>query len=156
MALAAGARLGPYEILSLVGSGGMGEVYRARDFKLKRDVAIKVLPDTTAADPERRARFEREAQSIAALSHPNIVTIHSIEEADGLLFLTMEYVEGRPLSDLIVNGGLPLQQILKLALPLADVRGRATILGMVMVSRREAVSRSRRASRCWWNCDLLA
>src|SRR5262249_21730399 len=120
MALSPGTQVGQYAILSLLGRGGMGEVYRARDPKLKRDIAIKVLPDTTAADPERRARFEREAQSNAALSHPNIVTIHSVEEADGVPFLTMEYVEGKPLSDLIVRGGLPLTQILSLAIPLAD------------------------------------
>ena len=120
MALAAGVRLGSYEIVSALGAGGMGEVYRARDPRLKRDIAIKVLPDTTAADPERCARLEREAQSIAALNHPNIVTIHSVEEADGVLFLTMEYVDGKSLSELIVKGGLPLAQILKLAIPLAD------------------------------------
>jgi serine/threonine protein kinase len=120
VALAPGTRLAGYEIQSLIGQGGMGEVYRARDPKLKRDIAIKVLPETTAADPERRARFEREAQSIAALNHPNIVTIHSVEEADGVLFLTMEYVEGRPLSDLMVKGGLRLPQILDVAVPLAD------------------------------------
>ena len=111
-ALSAGDRLGVYELGSPLGAGGMGEVYRARDPRLKRDIALKVLPETTAADPDRRARFEREAQSIAALSHPNIVTIYSVEEADGVLFLTMEYVEGKPLSDLIVKGGLPLTQIL--------------------------------------------
>ena len=99
MGLSAGARLGVYEIGSPLGAGGMGEVYRARDPRLKRDIALKVLPETTAADPDRRARFEREAQSIAALSHPNIVTIYSVEEADGVLFLTMEYVEGKPLND---------------------------------------------------------
>ena len=120
MGLSAGARLGVYEILSPLGSGGMGEVYRARDPKLNRAIAVKVLPEATAADPDRRARFEREAQSIAALSHPNIVTIYSVEEADGVLFLTMEYVEGKPLGDLIVKGGLPLSQILSLAIPLAD------------------------------------
>jgi predicted ATPase len=117
---AAGRHLGPYEILSLVGSGGMGEVYRARDPKLNRIIAIKVLPEKSAASPERRARFAREAQSIAALSHPNIVTIHSVEEAEGLLFLTMEYVDGKPFSDVMVNGGMPLTQILTLAIPLAD------------------------------------
>src|SRR5215469_17444390 len=98
----------------------MGEVYRARDPKLNRVIAIKVLPETSAANPERRARFAREAQSIAALSHPNIVTIYSVEEAEGLLFLTMEYVDGKPLSDLIVKGGLPLTRILSLAIPLAE------------------------------------
>ena len=120
MSLAAGARIGPYEILASLGAGGMGEVYRARDPRLKRDIALKVLSGSTAADPERRARFEIEAQSIAALNHPNIITIYSVEEADGVLFLTMEYVEGKPLSDLIVEGGLPLPQILNLTIPLAD------------------------------------
>ena len=120
LSLGSGSRLGAYEILSLIGSGGMGEVYRARDPKLKRDIAIKVLPEATAADLERRVRFEREAQSVAALSHPNIVTIHSVEEAEGVLFLTMEYVEGKPFTDLIVKAGLPLSQILNVAIPLAD------------------------------------
>ena len=98
----------------------MGEVYRARDPKLNRVIAIKVLPETSAADPVRRARFEREAQSIAALSHPNIVTVYSVEEAEGRLFFTMEYVDGKPLSEVIGRGGLPLQQLLKVAIPLAD------------------------------------
>lgn len=80
MALASGTRLGPYEILSALGAGGMGEVYRARDPKLNRDVAVKILPAALAADPDRRARFVREAQSVAALSHPNIVTIYSVED----------------------------------------------------------------------------
>jgi serine/threonine protein kinase len=93
MILAPGTRLGAYEIVSQIGSGGMGEVYRAHDAKLKRDVALKVLSAQTAADSDHRARFEREAQSIAALNHPNIVTIHSVEDADGVLFLTMELVE---------------------------------------------------------------
>ena len=120
MTLGPDTRLGPYEILTLIGVGGMGEVYRGRDPRLKRNIAIKVLPEMTAADPERRARFEREAQSIAALNHPNIFTIHSVEEADGVVFLTMEYVDGKPLSDLIVKGGLPLPQILNGSIPLAD------------------------------------
>src|SRR5262245_32448887 len=112
LALAAGARLGSYEIQSALGAGGMGEVYRAYDPKLKREIAIKVLPATTARDAERRASFEREAQSIAALNHPNIVTVYSVEEADGELFLTMELVEGKPLSDLMMKGGQPLPRIL--------------------------------------------
>src|SRR6516164_9108282 len=119
IAFAAGRRLGPYEILSLVGSGGMGEVYRARDPRLNRVIAIKVLPEATAANPERRARFEREAQSIAALSHPNIVTIYSVDEAEGRLFFTMEYVDGKPLSD-VIGKGVPLAQLLKVAIPMAD------------------------------------
>jgi Tol biopolymer transport system component/tRNA A-37 threonylcarbamoyl transferase component Bud32 len=120
VSLIPGTHLGPYEILAPLGSGGMGEVYRARDPKLNRSIAIKILPQTTAGDTERRVRFEREAQSVAAFNHPNIVTIHSVEEADGVLFLTMELVEGKPLSELIVKGGLPLARILPLAIPLAD------------------------------------
>jgi serine/threonine protein kinase len=125
VALAPGTRLGVYEIRSLIGSGGMGEVYRARDPKLNRTIAIKVLAERTAADSERRTRFKREAQSIAALNHPSIVTIHSVEEAEGVLFLTMEYVEGKPLSELIVKGGLPLPQILTFAIALTEAIGAA-------------------------------
>jgi Tol biopolymer transport system component/serine/threonine protein kinase len=120
VALVPGARLGPYEILSLVGAGGMGEVYRARDTKLNRDIALKVLLEREAADPQRRARFAREAQSVAALNHPNIVTIYSVEEADGIPFLTMEFVQGRPLREIIPKDGMPLERLLKIAIPLAD------------------------------------
>ena len=95
MALTPGARLGPYEILSAIGSGGMGDVYRARDTKLNRDVAIKVLPDSFASDPERLARFTREAQTLAALNHPNIAHIHGLEESQGIRALVMEFVDGR-------------------------------------------------------------
>jgi serine/threonine protein kinase len=130
MTLAPGARFGPYEILSLIGTGGMGEVYRARDPRLNRAVAIEILPEHMAADPERRLRFEHEARSIAALSHPNIITIHSIEQADGILFLTMEFVEGKPLSDLIAKGGLPLDRMLGLAIPLADALSTAHLKGI--------------------------
>ena len=98
----------------------MGEVYAAEDTKLRRLVALKVLPDALAGDPDRRRRFEREAQTVAALNHPNIVTIYAVEEAGGAHFLTMELVEGKTLSDLIPRYGLPLDQILKLAIPLAD------------------------------------
>src|SRR5437870_13378813 len=97
MRLSPGARLGPYEILSLVGAGALGEVYRARDPKLNRDIALKILLEREAADPQRRAGFAREAQNVAALSHPSIVTLYSVEEADGIAFLTMEFVAGRPL-----------------------------------------------------------
>jgi serine/threonine protein kinase/Tfp pilus assembly protein PilF len=120
MPLSVGTCLGPYEIVGPLGAGGMGEVYRARDPKLNRLVALKVLPEHTAADPERRDRFTREAQSLAALTHPHIVTIYSVDEADGVLFLTMELVDGKPLNELIVKGGLPLAQLLTLAIPLAD------------------------------------
>jgi eukaryotic-like serine/threonine-protein kinase len=128
--LTPGTRLGVYEVMSLLGRGGMGEVYRARDSRLNRSVALKTLPEHMAADPERRQRFEREAQSIAALNHPNIVTIYSVEEADGILFLTMEFVDGKPLSDLVVKGGLPLDRLLGIAIPLADAVGAAHLKGI--------------------------
>jgi len=91
--------LGHYRILRPLGRGGMGEVYAAQDTKLGRTVALKVLPQALAQDPERRERFEREARAVAALNHPHIVTIHSVEEVDGVPFLTMELIEGRPLSE---------------------------------------------------------
>ncbi len=99
MALAPGVRLGPYEIAAQIGMGGMGEVYRARDTKLDRDVAIKVLPASLAGDPERIARFQREAKTLAALNHPNIAQSHGLEDADGLKALVMELVEGPTLAD---------------------------------------------------------
>src|SRR3954467_6975801 len=104
MTLSSGATLGSYEIVSLLGSGGMGEVYRARDPRLGRDVAIKVLPAAFAADPDRLRRLEREARAAAALNHPNIVTVHSVEQSDDVLFLTMELIEGRSLALAIPKG----------------------------------------------------
>jgi TolB-like protein/Flp pilus assembly protein TadD len=115
-----GKTLAHYEILEKIGSGGMGEVYRARDTKLGREVALKTLPAEMAADPERLRRFEREAKAVAALNHPNIVTIHSVEHAGGLHFLTMELVKGETLAEQIPRRGLPLTRILELAVPLAD------------------------------------
>ena len=120
LSLTPGTLLGPYEIIAALGAGGMGEVYRARDTRLNRDVAIKVLPRAVAHDSERRERFEREAQTIAALNHPNIVTIHAIEQTGETAFLAMELVEGRPLSELIPRGGLRLDQLLKTAIPVVD------------------------------------
>ncbi len=112
--------LGHYRIIEAIGEGGMGEVYAAEDTRLHRRIALKILPRLLASDPERRLRFEREAQVIAALNHPNIVTIHSVEEADGTPFLTMEMVEGRPLTDVIPRGGLPLPSLLKIAIAISD------------------------------------
>jgi tetratricopeptide (TPR) repeat protein/tRNA A-37 threonylcarbamoyl transferase component Bud32 len=120
MSLSPGAQLGPYEILALIGAGGMGEVYRARDTRLDRQVAIKTLPRQVAADPERSARFEREARLLAALNHPHIVTIHSVERIEDVPFLTMELVEGRPLSALIPPGGFPIPALLRIAIPITD------------------------------------
>jgi serine/threonine protein kinase/tetratricopeptide (TPR) repeat protein len=131
MPLATGTRLGAYEIVAPLGAGGMGEVYRARDTRLKRMVAIKVLPDAVTSSPERLARFEREATTVAGLNHPNIVTLYSIEEAAGRRFLTMELVEGWDLSVLITPGGLPLARVLKLAIPLAEALVAAHEKGVV-------------------------
>ena len=115
-----GKRLAHYEIIEKLGAGGMGEVYRARDTKLAREVAIKVLPAEFAADPDRRKRFTREAQAIAALKHPNIVTIYSVEEADDVHFITMELVEGETLAQRIPSGGLPLDRFFDYSIALAD------------------------------------
>jgi serine/threonine protein kinase/Tfp pilus assembly protein PilF len=118
--LARGTLLGPYEIVAPLGAGGMGEVYRAHDSRLGRDVAIKVIAEARASSPERRARFEREARTVAGLNHPNIVTLHSIEDFDGTRFLTMELIEGRDLSSVVTPGGLPTAQVLEIVIPLAD------------------------------------
>jgi serine/threonine protein kinase len=130
MALSAGAKLGSYEIVSLLGSGGMGEVYRARDPRLGRDVAIKVLPAAFAADEDRLRRLEREARAAAALNHPNIVTVYSVEQIDALLFLTMELIEGRSLALAIPKGGLRLDDLLTIAIPLADAIAAAHAKGI--------------------------
>jgi serine/threonine protein kinase/tetratricopeptide (TPR) repeat protein len=131
MTLKTGTRLGVYEILAPIGAGGMGEVYRALDTRLGRKVAMKVLPQGLASDPVRLARFEREAKTVAALNHPNIVVLHSIEEADGVRLMTMELVDGRSLDDFITPGGLPLPRILDLAIPLADALAAAHQKGVV-------------------------
>jgi TolB-like protein len=131
MALAPGTKLGPYEIHSSLGAGGMGEVYRATDAKLGRDVALKVLPAEVAHDLERLARFRREAKTLAQLDHPNIVTIYSVEESDGVHFLTMQLVEGQPLDRLICAGGLPLEQIVEIAGALGDALAAAHEKGIV-------------------------
>ncbi|HWT79350.1 MAG TPA: protein kinase, partial [Candidatus Methylomirabilis sp.] len=103
MSLVAGARFGSYEVLSPIGSGGMGEVYRARDTKLNRDVALKVLPEAFARDAQRMARFRREAQVLASLNHPNIATIYGLEESNGNCALVMELVEGPTLAERIAG-----------------------------------------------------
>ena len=107
LALTPGTRLGVYEVTALIGEGGMGQVYRARDTTLGRDVALKVLPDAFASDPDRLARFTREAQTLAALNHPNIAHIHGLEESSGVRALVMELVEGDDLSQRIARGADP-------------------------------------------------
>src|SRR5215212_6868419 len=120
MPLKPGSRVGAYEILGAVGAGGMGEVYRARDTRLQRDVAIKVLPDIFAADPERLGRFEREAQILAALNHPHIAQIYGIEESAGVRALVMELVEGETLADRLARGALALDEAVAIATQIAD------------------------------------
>ncbi len=131
MSVAIGSTVAHFEILAKIGEGGMGEVYRARDTKLGREVAFKVLPEAVAADPERLTRFQREARTVAALNHPNIVTIHSVDEADGIHFLTMELVAGEALNELIPKNGFPLDRLFALAIPIADAVASAHSSGIV-------------------------
>src|SRR6267142_4896387 len=120
MPLLPGTRIGTYQITGPLGAGGMGEVYRARDTRLGREVAVKVLPASVASNPDRLTRFEREARTVAGLNHPNIVTLFSVEDEDGTRFLTMELVEGQSLDRLIAPGGLPISRVLELAMALAN------------------------------------
>src|SRR5262245_24688449 len=120
MALTPGSRLGPYEIIAPLGAGGMGEVYRARDSKLNRDVALKILPDAFALDPERLARFEREAQVLASLNHPGIAAIYGFEDSGSTHALVLELVEGPTLADRIARGRIPLDEALPIATQIAD------------------------------------
>ena len=131
MTLSAGSRLGAYEIVGAIGSGGMGDVYRARDTRLGRDVALKFLPGDLAADPDRRARFDREARALAALNHPGIVNIYAIETEGGQPFIAMECVEGRVLTDVIPKGGLPLDRLLAMATQIASAVAAAHTHGIV-------------------------
>src|SRR5687768_12928961 len=120
MIIQPGAALGHYEILGLLGRGGMGEVWRARDTRLKRDVALKVLPGDVAKDRSRLARVQQEAESVARLSHAHIVTLHSIEEDADVRFLTMELVEGQSLDQRIDRDGLPLDSLFEVGIAVAD------------------------------------
>ena len=120
MSLTPGSRLGAYEILAAIGAGGMGEVYRARDTRLKRDVAIKVLPDAFAQDPDRLGRFQREAELLATLNHPGIAAVYGLEKADSLTGIVLELVEGDTLADLISRGPLAVNDALPIARQIAD------------------------------------
>ena len=131
MGLSPGARLGPYEIVSPLGAGGMGEVYRARDSRLNRTVAIKVLPTDAAGDADRRERFEREAKAISALDHPNICALYDVGEHDGTYFLVMPCLEGQTLADRIAKGTLPVDQAIKIAIEIATALDAAHRHGIV-------------------------
>src|ERR1700680_2588320 len=130
MSLKAGTRLGPYEILSAIGAGGMGEVYKARDTRLDRIVAIKVLPTHLADRSELRERFEREARPLASLTHPHICTLHDIGQQDGIDYLVMEYLEGETLAQRLQKGALPLEQVLHYSIEIADALDKANRKGI--------------------------
>src|SRR5262249_18465211 len=115
MALSIGTQLGTHEITALLGKGGMGEVYRARDLKLKREVAIKILPEEFSQDSDRVTRFQREAEVLASLNHPNIAGIYDVEEASGSRYLVLELVEGETLADRITRGPIPVEEAMRIA-----------------------------------------
>jgi serine/threonine-protein kinase len=131
MPLSGGTRLGPYEIVSALGAGGMGEVYQAHDTKLRRDVALKILPDTFATDPERLARFQREAQVLASLNHPHIGAIYGVEESNGIRALVLELVEGPTLADRIARGAIPLDEAVPIARQIAEALEAAHEQGVI-------------------------
>src|SRR5215510_10720873 len=131
MPITPGTRLGAYEILSALGAGGMGEVYRARDTKLGRDVALKVLPDSLAHDSERLARFEREAHLLAALNHPHIAHIYGFEDATGVPALVMELVDGPTLADRLAHGPMSLDEALPIAKQIAEALEAAHEQGII-------------------------
>ena len=120
MSLSVGSRLGHYDVTALIGEGSMGQVYQATDTKLNRQVALKILPEAFAGDPDRLARFQREAEVLASLNHPNIAQIHGIEEGDDTRALVLELVEGPTLADRIAQGALPLDEALPIAKQIAE------------------------------------
>ena len=126
-----GTRLGPYEIVALLGAGGMGEVYRARDTKLDREVAIKILPELFVSDPERVARFQREAKTLASLNHPHIGGIYGLEDTAGVHALVLELVDGPTLADRIAQGPIPLDDALPIAKQIAEALDAAHEQGIV-------------------------
>src|SRR5688572_9555367 len=131
MPVEAGSHLGPYEIVAAIGAGGMGEVYRARDRRLERTVAIKVLAPNLSGNPEYRKRFEREARTVAALSHPHICPVYDIGAHDGLDYLVMEYLEGENLAARIAKGPLPIDVALRYAIQITDALDQAHRHGVV-------------------------
>src|SRR2546422_6389589 len=131
MTLTAGSRLGPSEIVSAIGAGGMGEVYKARDTRLERTVAIKVLPQQLSSSPEVRQRFEREAKTISQLSHPHICALYDVGNQDGVEYLVMEFLEGETLADRLLKGPLPTEQTLRYGIEMADALDKAHRQGIV-------------------------
>jgi len=131
MALASGTKLGPYEIHSPLGAGGMGEVYRARDTRLERTVAIKIIPEHLSQDSEAKQRFDREARAISSLNHPNICTLHDVGHQDGIDYLVMEFLDGQTLADRLLKGPLPLEQVLKLGIEICEGLEKAHKMGVI-------------------------
>src|SRR5713101_4278834 len=131
MALASGTKLGPYEIQSPLGAGGMGEVYKARDTRLDRTVAVKILPSHLSENPEAKQRFDREARTISSLNHPNICTLHDVGHKDGVDYLVMEYLEGETLGDRLRKGPLTVEQVLKYGIEICEGLEKAHRSGVV-------------------------
>src|SRR5262245_36516983 len=131
MPLTIGSQLGFHEITALLGKGGMGEVYRARDLKLKREVAIKILPEEFSRDADRVSRFHREAEVLASLNHPNIAAIYDLEESDGLRYLVLELVEGETLADRITRGSIPVDEALAIARQICEALEAAHDRGII-------------------------
>src|SRR6266404_56749 len=131
MTLTSGIKLGPYEIVGPVGAGGMGEVYRARDTRLDRDVAIKVLPKNFSSDGNLRERFEREARAISSLNHPNICTLYDVGKQNGMDYLVLEYIEGESLAQKLERGPLAIEQVLAYGIQIAEALERAHKQGVV-------------------------
>src|SRR5215467_15288048 len=131
MPLTSGTKLGPYEIIAPLGAGGMGEVYRARDNRLDRIVAVKILPTHFSADPARKLRFEREAKTVSALNHPNICSLFDVGSQEGIDFLVMECIEGETLAQRLARGALPFDQVLTLGTQIADALDKAHRRGVV-------------------------
>jgi serine/threonine-protein kinase len=154
MSLTAGARLGPYEVTALIGEGGMGKVWRAHHTALKRDDALKVLPDGFATDPDRLARFRREAQVLASLNHPNIAHVYGLEQSDGVQALVMELVEGPTLADRIAHGPVPVDEALPIAKQIAEALEAAHEQGIIHrepeASEREGAARRHCESARFW------
>src|SRR3984885_6230861 len=131
MSLTSGARLGPYEVQSPLGAGGMGEVYRAKDTRLDPTVPVKILPSHLSDNPEAKQRFDREARAISSLNHPNICTLHDVGHQDGIDFLVMEYVQGETLESRLQKGPLPLKQALECGMQICDALEKAHRAGIV-------------------------
>jgi serine/threonine protein kinase len=153
MGLTPGTKIGPYEIQSPLGAGGMGEVYRARDARLGRDVAVKVLPSHLCSDPDLKARFEREAKAISALSHPHICHLYDIGSQDGTDYLVMELLGGETLADRLKKGPLPLRQALQYGIEIAGALERAHAHGIVHRDLKRGTLCSPSLEQSCWTLD---